>query len=626
MRITLIVAVVAATAMAGQAAEVDVLIRNGTLFDGTGQRGTRADVAIDAGRIVAIGKLEAMTAKDVVDAKDRVVCPGFIDLHSHADRGILQFRAAENYIRQGVTTLLCGNCGSSPVNVTEFFDQLRDGGTGPNIALLIGHGSVRREVIGSLNVPPTSEQLVQMRRLVREAMQAGAVGMSTGLTYSPSSYGTTEEIIELAKEFAPFGGFYATHMRDEGTKVFEAMDEALKIGREARVPVHISHHKISAASVFGLTRLTLQRIEEARSAGFDVTLDQYPYGAGSGGLSFYVPQDSLSGGLEAYRRRIADPAQRAEIVAGVKDVFVKKLFEAGQSPDNAEHTAVALARVQVARAPQDPKLAGQTLTDVLRAQGKEVTVHNGAEVLVDLVAGEAVGINHTLDARPGGDVERVMQHPLTAIASDGSVFEFGKDSPHPRSYGCFPRVLGHYVRERKVLMLEEAIHKMTQLPARRLGWHDRGLVAQGQWADVVVLDPQTVADKATFSEPHQHSIGIEHVLVRGQFVLKSGQMTGALPGRPLSRQDPALSEARVIPASLRGAVRSRTRPCRLGRRGRLRPPGRAAGRQPAQTPWRRRASFPARARMPSLRASLSKAARASSSRQYVYCTRPVSFQ
>jgi N-acyl-D-amino-acid deacylase len=533
MKIRFILAALLATAAASQAAEVDVLIRNGMLIDGAGGPGLRADVAIDAGRIVAIGRLEGMTGKEVVDAKDRVVCPGFIDLHSHADRGILQFRGAENYIRQGVTMLLCGNCGSSPVNVAEFFDQLRDGGTGPNIALLIGHGSVRREVIGSLNVPPSAEQLAQMKRLVREAMQAGAVGMSTGLTYSPSSYGTTEEIIELAKELAPFGGFYATHMRDEGTKVFEALDEALKIGREARVSVHISHHKISAASVFGLTRLTLQRIDEARAAGLDVTLDQYPYGAGSGGLSFYVPQDSLSGGLDAYRRRIGDPAQRAEIVAGVKDVFVRKLFEAGQSPDNAEHTAAALARVQVARAPQDPKLAGQTLAEILRSRGSEVTVHNGAEVLVDLVAGEAVGINHTLDDLPGGDVDRVMQHPLTAIASDGGVFEFGKDYPHPRSYGCFPRVLGHYVRERKLLKLEEAIHKMTLLPARRLGWKDRGVIAQGHWADIVVFDPQTVADKATFADPHQHSIGIDHVLVRGKFVLKAGQMTGTLPGRPL---------------------------------------------------------------------------------------------
>lgn len=512
---------------------VDVVIRHGTVVDGTGRPGVQADVAIDAGRIVAVGPMLDVMGKQTIDARDRTVCPGFIDLHSHADGGILKFRAAENYIRQGVTTLVCGNCGSSPVNVTEFFRQLRDGGTGPNIVLLIGHGSVRREVMGSLNVSPTAEQLAQMKRLVREAMQAGAAGMSTGLTYSPSAYGTTEEIIELARELAPFGGFYATHIRDEGTKVFEALDEAFRIGREAGVAVHISHHKISAVSVFGLTRLTLQRIDEARAAGLDVTLDQYPYGAGSGSLSFYVPQASLSGGLDAFRRRIADASQRAEIVAGVEAVFVRKLFEAGQDPDNAEHTAAALARVQVARAPHDPMLTGQNLAQILRARGSQPTVHNGAELLVDLVGRETVGINHTVDARPGGDVDRVMQHPLTSIASDGSVFEFGKDNPHPRSYGCFPRVLGHYVRERQVLTLADAIHKMIQLPAQRLGWQDRGTIAPGQWADVVIFDPTTVADKATFLEPHQHSIGIDHVLVRGRFVLKAGQMTGDFPGQPL---------------------------------------------------------------------------------------------
>ncbi len=518
---------------------VDLIIRGGTVIDGSGQPGKRADVAIHEGRIVAIGQWNGAKGKETIDAKDRVVCPGFIDLHSHADRGMLEFRAAENYIRQGVTTLVCGNCGSSPVDVPEYFAKLREGGTGPNIALLIGHGSVRREAVGTLNVPATAEQLEHMRRLVREAMQAGAVGMSTGLTYSPSAYGTTEEIIALAKEVAPFGGFYATHMRDEGTNVFEALDEAIKIGRAAGVPVHISHHKISAASVFGLTRLTLRKIDEARAAGLDVTLDQYPYGAGSGSLSFYVPQDSLSGGLDAYRQRIADPAQRAKIVAGVEDVFLRKLFTAGQNPENVKHLESALARVQIAGVPDDATLAGKNLTEIVRGRGLTLTVHNGAEILVDLVGRQARGINHTLEDMPGGDVDRVMQHPFTAIASDGSVFRFGKDNPHPRSYGCFPRVLGHYVRERKVLRLEEAIHKMTVLPAQRLGWKDRGALAPGQWADVVVFDPNTVIDKATFLDPHQYSVGIEHVLVRGQAVLKNGEMTGVLPGRPVPERKSA---------------------------------------------------------------------------------------
>lgn len=516
---------------------VDVLIRGGIVVDGSGRPGVQADVAIDAGRIVAVGPQLKVTGKETIDARDRVVCPGFIDLHSHADMEILKFRAAENYLRQGVTTLVCGNCGFSPVDVGKFIEQLRDGGTGPNIAMLIGHGDLRKQVVGPRNVPATAEQMTQMKQRVRAAMEAGAVGMSTGLTYSPGAYGTTEEIIELAKEIAPFGGFYATHIRDEGTKVFEALDEALKIGREAKVPVHISHHKISAASVFGLTRLTLQKIEEARATGQDVTLDQYPYGAGSGYLSFYVPQESLSGGTEAYRKRIADPTERAKVVAGVEEVFRRKLFEKGRDPDNVDHAAAALSRVQVARAPHDPKLSGKNLTEILRARGDEVTVRNGAEVLADLVAYETLGINHTLDDAPGGDVDRVMQFPLTSIASDGMVVEFGKDNPHPRCYGCFPRVLGHYVRERQVLKLEQAIHKMTQLPAERLGWKQRGRIAPSLRADIVVFDPKTVSDKATFFEPHQYSVGIEHVLINGRFALQAGRLTDILFGRPLAKDE-----------------------------------------------------------------------------------------
>lgn len=519
------------------AAEVDVLIRGGIVVDGSGKPGEAADIAIDAGRIVAVGPQLDRQAKQTIDARGRVVCPGFIDLHSHADMEILKFRATENYLRQGVTTLVCGNCGFSPVDIPKFIDRLRDGGTGPNIVMLIGHGDLRKEVVGPLNVPATPEQMAKMKQRVRAAMEAGAAGLSTGLTYSPGAYGTTGEIVELAKEVAPFGGFYATHIRDEGTKVFEAIEEALEIGRLAKVPVHIAHHKISAASVFGLTRLTLEKIDEARAAGQDVTLDQYPYGAGSGYLSFYVPQASMSGGVEAYRRRIADPTERAKVTAGVEEVFVRKLFEAGRNPGDPAHVAAALARVQVARNRQDAQLSGKTLTQILQDRGREITVHNGAEVLVDLVAQETLGINHTLDDAPGGDVDRVMKYPFTSIASDGMVVEFGKDNPHPRCYGCFPRVLGHYVRERNVLKLEEAVHKMTQLPAQRLGWHDRGLLAPGRIADVVVFDPATVADKATFVEPHQYSIGIETVLIGGRFAMLQGKCSEALLGRPLPKRE-----------------------------------------------------------------------------------------
>lgn len=530
-----IVSTISSSRVAAAEFDFDVLIRHGRVIDGSGQAEARADVGIREGRIAAIGDLSGKTAKDTIEAEGRVVCPGFIDLHSHGDGGILQFRSAENVIRQGVTTLVCGNCGSSPVNVREFFDKLRDGGTGPNIAIQIGHGSVRRAVIGPLNVPPNESQLAEMRALVRQAMQDGAVGMSTGLVYSPSSYAGTDELVALAKELAPFGGFYATHMRDEGTRVLEALEEALQIGAAAGVPVHISHHKISSASVFGLTRQTLARIDRARAEKRDVTLDQYPYAAGSGGLAFYVPQSSMSGGIEAYRKRIVDPAQRAEIVEAVEEVFRLKLFEVGQSPDRPADIARALARIQIARAEFDRTIEGQRIGQILQKRQQELSVHNAAELLVDLVGREVGGINHTLDGEPGGDVDRVMQHPFTSIASDGSVLEFGKGHPHPRCYGCYPRVLGHYVRERKLLSLEQAIHKMTGLPAQRLSWADRGTLRSGNWADVVVFNPETIVDRATFVEPHQQSVGVEHVLVNGRFVLRSETMTNERPGRPVGR-------------------------------------------------------------------------------------------
>jgi len=515
----------------------DLVIRGGRVVDGTGSSAVMADVGITDGKIVAIGDLKTSAGKVEIDATNHIVCPGFIDLHSHADRGILQFRSAENYIRQGVTTLVCGNCGGSPTDVAGFFAELRKTGTGPNIALLIGHGSVRQQVIGRLNVAPSETQLNEMKQLVRQAMRDGALGMSTSLRYGTGTYATTDEIVALAKEIKPFGGFYATHMRDEGTRILEALEEAFEIGRQAGVPVHISHHKISSTSVFGLTRLTLADIDKARRGGLDVTLDQYPYGAGSGGVALYVPQASLSGGLDEFKKRIDDPKQRAAIVAGVEELLTRKIYGPRQQTDDPAHTLVALSRIQIAQASHDPKLEGQNIVQILQSRNEPVTLTNGAELLLELVANDVRGINHTLDASPGGDVDRVMQHPLTCVASDGSVFEFGSGNPHPRSYGCYPRVLGHYVRERKLLSLESAIHKMTQLPAKRLGWSDRGVIAPGKSADVVVFDPKTIDDQATFLDPHRHSVGIKHVLVAGQFVLQAEEMSGKLPGRPLGLRE-----------------------------------------------------------------------------------------
>ena len=516
------------------AVRYDVLIRNGQLVDGTGAPARRADIAIRAGRIEQVGRLTAAAADVSLDAQGLVVCPGFIDLHSHADRGILRHRAAENYVRQGVTTLLCGNCGGSPVNVAEFFRQVNAQGTGPNIALLIGHGSVREQVMGRANRKPTSAELARMQQLVRSAMQAGASGLSTSLRYGPGAYAAADEIVALADQVAPFGGFYATHMRDEGTRILEAIEEALVIGRKAGVPVHISHHKISSVSAFGLTRQTLARIDRARQAGHDVSLDQYPYGAGSGGVSLYAPQWSLAGGLDAFRKRIQDDSQLAAIHKGIKELLIRKLYHAGQNPEDLQATRAALSRIQIARAQHDERIEGQNLVQILSSREQQITLDNGCRLLIELISRGVRGINHTLDADAGGDVDRVMQHASTCIASDGSVFAFGEGHPHPRSYGCFPRVFAVYVRQRKLLSLEQAIHKMTALPAQRLGHRDRGRIAVGHWADIVVFNPQTIRDTASFTAPHQHAVGVQHVLVNGRFVLKSGSLTADRPGHSLS--------------------------------------------------------------------------------------------
>jgi N-acyl-D-aspartate/D-glutamate deacylase len=515
------------------AGKFDLLIRNARIIDGTGRPAFRADVAIREGRIAAVARLDQAAAREVIDGTPYVLCPGFIDLHNHGDHGILQFRAAENFVRQGATTLVCGNCGSSPTDVPAFLRQLRDGGAGVNVVLLIGHGSVRQSVLGDRTDAPSAKELAQMRRLVQQAMEAGAVGMSSGLRYRPGAYAKTEEVIALAREVAPYGGFYATHMRDEGTKIMEAMDEALTIGRRAGVPVHISHHKISSASVWGLTTQTLGRIDQARAAGMDVTLDQYPYDAGSSAIALMVPQPAVSGGPEAFQKRIADPDYRKQILRAVEQEVIEKLYAPDQAPANARDTTAALARIQLARSPRDKALEGKNLTEILEARRTPVTLQSGADLIVELVAAGATAIYHTIDDRPGRDLERVLRHPQTCIASDGSVFPFGERHPHPRSYGTYPRVLARYVRGQKLLSWEEAIHKMTGLPARRLGWTDRGEIKPGYWADLVLLKPDEVRDEATFQTPHRYAVGIEHVLIRGEFLLKAGQMTGKRPGRPI---------------------------------------------------------------------------------------------
>ncbi|MBI4626477.1 MAG: D-aminoacylase [Verrucomicrobia bacterium] len=511
----------------------DLLIRGANVIDGTGAPGVVTDVAISDGRISRMGASAGWRARRIVDATGLVLAPGFIDLHSHADRDIRSQRDAENCVRQGVTTLVVGNCGGSPTDATAFFRDLHEGGAGVNIVLLIGHGSVRVAEMGDRNVPPTAGQLTAMRHRVARMMEAGAVGLSTSLRYRPGAYAEMPEVVAVTREIAPYGGFYATHMRDEGVKIEEALEEALHIGREARVPVHISHHKISSASGWGLTQRTLATIDRVRAAGSDVTLDQYPYGAGSSSIGLMVPQPLIAGGTTAFKQRMADPKVLRDTVESVEVEILEKMFEKEQNTRDPKNVRVALARIQIARLAADTRLEGMNLAGILDQRKTLLSVRAGAELVVELVGRGANAIYHTIDDRPDGDVDRVMRHPQTCIASDGVLPAFGEGHPHPRSYGTYPRVLARYVRERRVLSWEEAICKMTGLPARRLGWSDRGLIQPGRRADLVLFDPGQINDTATFARPHAHAVGVSHVWIRGEAVLDGGKMTGNRPGRPI---------------------------------------------------------------------------------------------
>ena len=508
-----------ATVLPGVPANYDVIIRNARIVDGTGAPWYRGEIAISGDTIVRIDRKIDGKASRIIDARDSVVAPGFIDLHTHARRGIFDVPTAENYVRQGVTTLFEGPDGGSPIPLRDFFHRLDDTGISVNMAAFIGQGSVRLRVIGSSNRAATAEELEKMKELVREGMRDGAFGMSTGLFYSPGTFTPTDEVIALARVAAEMGGMHTSHMRDEAAKVTDSVRETIRIGEEGALPTHITHHKVAGVRNWGRSADTLKLVDEARRRGVDITSDQYPYTASKTGLEALLPRWALEGGRSQVLQRLADAEMRAKIRAAVIENI--KFDRGGGDPKN----------VQIASASNDSSLAGKTLADITRARGLEPTVENAAGVAMDLISeGDVGAIYHTMSE---DDVVRILRHPATMVASDGEVPVFGKDAPHPRSYGTFARVLGRYVREKNVLTLEEAIRKMTSMPAQRVRMHDRGILRPGMKADVVIFDPATIADKATFEKPHQYAVGVSHVFVNGALVLDDGKMTDARPGRVL---------------------------------------------------------------------------------------------
>ena len=518
--IPLMLGVVWMASSAANQGPYDLLIRGGRVVDGTGTPWFRADVAVRGDTIVGVAPAIGAAATRVIDVAGAVVAPGFIDTHTHARRGISATPTAPNYVRQGVTTVFEGPDGSSPVPLAPFLAGLEKLAKAVNIGSFIGHGSIRAAVVGDDDRQATAEEIARMQALVETGMRDGAFGLSTGLFYVPGSFATTTEVIELATVAGRYGGIHTSHQRDDASRLLESIRETIAIGEGGRLPTQITHHKVIGKGNWGQSAAALKLVDEARARGVDVTSDQYPYTASSTSVaSALLPQWALAGGGDAQRTRFKDPATRAKIVAA--SAMMIRDERGGGNPAN----------VSFANCGFDRTLNGKTLADATRQRGLEPTIDNAADTVVWIA--ERGGCQGVFHAMHEDDVVRIMQHPATMIASDGEVPAFGAGFPHPRSYGTFARVLGVYVREKKVLTLEDAVRRMTSFPATRVGLADRGLLRAGMKADIAVFDPDRVRDLATFEAPHQYAEGFSFVVVNGQVVFESGAMTAARPGRVL---------------------------------------------------------------------------------------------
>ena len=501
--------------------QFDVVLRGGSVVDGTGAPRFRADVAINGDRIARVARdgLPARSGRVELDATGLIVAPGFVDHHAHISTEIHERPLAENFVFQGITTIVASlHSGNVPWPLKAYMDSLR---TAPNIGFFAGHSWARTRVLGLANRTPTAAELDKMKALVDTAMRDGALGLSTGLLYVPANYARTEEVIELAKVAAKHRGIYVTHMRDEARGLLESVREAIRIGREAKIPVQINHHKAAGAGQFGWSVHTLAMIDSARAQGLDVTHDLYPYAAGSTGSSVIFPQWALAGGVDSLRARVNDPATRERLETEMLDRIRK------------DWCGEDLSRIQFRELFSDRRYDGKTMADLARDRGLPVSAATGVKLGIELqLKGGFTAIYHMMDEQ---DVVRIMKDPRAMFETDGDPIGYGRGFPHPRSYGAFPRVLARYVREQKVLTLEDAIRRMTSLSMRQIGQNERGLIREGMFADVVVFDADKIEDLATYQEPHRFSVGMVHIFVNGVAVLRDGSLTGAKPGRVLKR-------------------------------------------------------------------------------------------
>jgi len=530
-------------------ADFDVIIQGGTVYDGTGAEPRQIDVAIRGDRIAALGDFTSAKAKTVVDAKGLAVAPGFINMLSWSTESLIQDGRSQSEIRQGVTTEIMGEGESmGPVNdrvrehmlraqadikydikwntLAEYLQYLEKRGISCNVASFIGATTIREYVIGFEDKPPTPEQLDQMRDLVRKEMEAGALGIGTSLIYPPAFYAKTDELIELCKVAANYQGKYISHMRSEGSRLLEALDELIRISREAKIPAEVYHIKASGRENWGKEDQLLERIEAAQKEGLKITADMYTYTAAGTGLDACLPPWSEDGGYPALFKRLRDPATREKIKAEVQkptNSWENLYLDAG----GPEHILLVAFKSEKLK-----PLTGKTLAEVARMRGK-----NPIDTAMDLIAEDESRVGTIYFLMDEDNVKKEVAKPWISFGSDEASQApeppFTKSNPHPRAYGNFARVLGKYVRDEKVVQMAEAIRRLSGLPATNLGLDHRGFLKEGMFADVVVFDPATIADRATFDKPHQYAVGMKHVFVNGVQVIKDGEHTGAKPGRAL---------------------------------------------------------------------------------------------
>lgn len=529
-----------------QTKDYDLLITGGILYDGSGNPGREADIAIKGDMVETIGiNLKQSKAKTVIDASGCAVSPGFIDPHSHTDIELLANPKAESKIRQGVTTEIGGNCGfslfpPSEINrdylkkkydlaldwhdVKGFFAQLERRGMALNYGTLIGHSDLRGAVMGSADRRPTDDELTRMDRLMQENLDAGVFGLSSGLIYTPGCFAQEEELIALCRRVAIYNGVYSTHMRDEGDHLLEAVDEAIGIAEKSHVSLHISHLKMAYPRNWPKVHAVLSKISETEKKGLKILADRYPYIATSTLLSVFMPPWAKLGTVEEYLKRLRDPHS------------YKKICEHVKKQEERIETWKKI-RVSSVLKEENKRFIGKTIHEAAREVGKEPS-----HFIVDLLYEEEDQVEMINFSLNEDNFKQIILHPLVVVASDGWALApygiLGNGKPHPRSYGTFPRMLGKYVREEKIMTLGEAIQKMTSITAKKFGLKWRGFLREGFYADIVIFDPNTVNDRATWENPHQYPSGIHHVIVNGQLVIHEGEHTGVLPGKILKKEIP----------------------------------------------------------------------------------------